>query len=111
MLLRSNPMKVDEAPTAETDIANIHLDMLGEMRVFPVTVKLGKRVPLDLLPAARELTMQVTAVAVEQARAKGLEISCKAGCGVCCRQLVPISIVEAQLLADLVAALPPEQQR
>ncbi|MEN6320067.1 MAG: YkgJ family cysteine cluster protein [Syntrophaceae bacterium] len=76
-----------------------------------MTVRLGKRVPLDLLPAARELTMQATAVVIEQARAKGREISCKAGCGACCRQLVVISIVEALSLVDLVAALPPDQQR
>jgi Fe-S-cluster containining protein len=104
-------MNADEYPTDETDIANIHLNMLGEMRVFPVTVRLGKRVPLDLLTAARELTMQAIAVVIEQARTEGRVISCKVGCGVCCRQLVPISVVEAQALADLVSALPPEQQR
>jgi Fe-S-cluster containining protein len=85
--------------------------MFGEARVFPVTVRLGKCVPLDLLPAARELTMQVTAVVVDQARAKGREISCKAGCGACCRQFVTISVVEALSLVDLVATLPYKQQR
>jgi Fe-S-cluster containining protein len=73
-------------------------------------VCLGRRTPLDLLPPARELTMQATAVAVERARAAGREIACQAGCGACCRQLVAISVVEAQSLADLVAALPCERQ-
>jgi len=104
-------MNADEAPPADTDTANIHLNMLGETRVFPVTVRLGKRVLLDLLPVARDLTMQATAVAIEKAQAKGREISCKAGCGACCRQLVAISVVEALSLVDLVAALPPEQQQ
>jgi Fe-S-cluster containining protein len=107
---REMDVNIDDATDTNTDTANIHLAMLGEMRVFPVTIRLGERTPLDLLPAARELTMQAAAVAVEQARAKGREISCRAGCGACCRQLVAISVVEAQALADLVAALPPARQ-
>jgi Fe-S-cluster containining protein len=104
-------MNTDQTPHPDTDICNIHLKMLGEARVFPVTVRLGKRVPLDLLPAARELTMQVTAVVVDQARAKGREISCKAGCNACCRHFMTISVVEVLSLVDLVAALTPKQQR
>src|SRR5687768_12376519 len=94
----------------QTDTANLHLSILGEERSFAVEVRLGKRTPLDLLPPARELTEQATAVAVAQARSGGRAISCKAGCGACCRQLVAISVVEAQALADLVAALPAERQ-
>src|SRR5262249_44693347 len=33
-------------------------------------------------------------------------ISCKAGCGACCRQLVPISEVEARNIGELVNSLP-----
>jgi Fe-S-cluster containining protein len=98
-------------PTPDTDTANIHLNLLGEQRTFSVPVQLGRRTPLDLLPAARELTMQATAVAVDQTRAQGKGISCTAGCGACCRQLVAISVVEAQALAELVAAMPAERQQ
>jgi len=103
-------MDTESSLPADTDIANIHLDMLGEMRVFPVTVRLGERVPLDLLPPARELTNRAAKVAIDQALALGRTISCKAGCGACCRQLVVISVVEAQSLANLVAAMSPERQ-
>src|SRR5438046_421758 len=101
----------NQAPAPDTDTANIHLNLLGEQRTFPVQVRLGRRTPLDLLPAARELTTQATAVAVGQAEAQGRTISCKAGCGACCRQLVAVSVVEAKALADLVAALPADRQQ
>jgi Fe-S-cluster containining protein len=97
-------------PEADLDTANIHLSLLGNECVFPVEVRLGKRTPMDLLPAARELTMQAMAVAVAGAQAQGRRISCRAGCGACCRQLVAVSVVEAMALAELVATLPTDRQ-
>lgn len=64
---------------------------------------------LDLLPAAREISDTTTALALERERAAGRAISCRAGCGACCRQLVAISLVEAESIAQLVAAMPPER--
>ena len=104
-------MSAEHSSTADTDIANIHLDMLGETRVFPVTVPLGERVPLDLLSPAHELAHHATRVVVDQALAHGRTISCRASCGACCRQLVDISVIEAVSLADMVAAMPRERQR
>ena len=37
---------------------------------------------------------------------QGHKVSCQKGCGACCRQMVPVSGVEARYLADLVEALP-----
>jgi Fe-S-cluster containining protein len=59
-----------------------------------------------LLPLLRAVAEQVVAVAVDEAAAAGQTVSCRAGCGACCRQLVPISRPEAHLIADLVDALP-----
>lgn len=64
---------------------------------------------LDLLPAARELSGKTTELALERERAAGRSISCRAACGACCRQLVAISVVEAESLAQLVAAMPEER--
>lgn len=41
----------------------------------------------------------------------GGAISCKKGCGACCRQAVPVSAPEAWLLADLVASMPPPRRK
>jgi Fe-S-cluster containining protein len=91
------------------DIANLHL-RLDTDRVIPVPIPAGASTLLDLLPAARELSNQVTAVTVDVSRAAGRDISCRAGCGACCRQLVAISVVEAESLARLVAGMPAERQ-
>ena len=59
-----------------------------------------------LLPDAQALANQVAALGADRAKRAGKSISCKAGCGACCRQLVPISPTEAHHLAGVVAALP-----
>src|SRR5262245_12146476 len=60
----------------------------------------------DLLPALQGLADALVGHASRQVEAEGHRISCRAGCGACCRQLVPISEVEARRLAELVRALP-----
>jgi Fe-S-cluster containining protein len=62
--------------------------------------------PAALLPLFRDVAEQVVGIAVDAAAARGQQVSCRAGCGACCRQLVPISRPEAHLIADLVDALP-----
>jgi Fe-S-cluster containining protein len=59
-----------------------------------------------LLPLFRAVAEQVVGFAVEDAEADGRRVSCQAGCGACCRQLVPITTTEARLIADLIDALP-----
>jgi Fe-S-cluster containining protein len=103
-----NQVEADSASPADT--ANIHLRLLDRDHTFSVPIPSGPCTVLDLLPAAQELTHQTTAVIVDDARRQGKEISCRAGCGACCRQLVVISLVEAAALAELVARMPPERQ-
>jgi Fe-S-cluster containining protein len=101
----------DHEPPAGFDTANVHLWLLGAERRFAVQVPLGRRRPMELLPPAREFTHQATAAAVRKAQEQGRTISCKAHCGACCRQLVAISVVEAQALAEMVDALPQDRKR
>ncbi|MGE5151367.1 MAG: YkgJ family cysteine cluster protein [Rhodospirillaceae bacterium] len=54
-----------------------------------------------VLPALQGL-VNATVAAAERGRA----ISCRKGCGACCRQLVPISRTEGEALLALVEALP-----
>jgi Fe-S-cluster containining protein len=93
-----------------TSSARVHMRWLETERSFPVPLPPAESTLLDLLPTARVLCHEATAAALEQARSQGKEISCRAGCGACCRQLVAISMIEAQSLADLVASMPPERQ-
>ena len=59
-----------------------------------------------MLPVFQSLAHRVIDVAVAEATKRGESVSCKAGCGACCRQLVPISLTEARAIAALVAAMP-----
>jgi Fe-S-cluster containining protein len=76
--------------------------------VDPITIALppGEVEPEALLPALQAITDAVVAHAMNATRARGREITCKAGCAACCRHLALVSDVEARSLADLVAALP-----
>jgi Fe-S-cluster containining protein len=91
--------------------AKIHLEVLGHDRELALRVRTGAARLRDLLPIAAEISRQVTAIAVTDAVAGGAQIPCKVGCAACCRQLVPISAIEARHLADVVDAMPPKRRR
>jgi Fe-S-cluster containining protein len=93
------------------DDAKVHLDVYGQTRVVDTKVRVGKDARLlDLWSTARDISEELTRASLEQAAAKGKTISCKAGCGACCRQLVPISGLEATALLDVVAKMPKDRQ-
>jgi Fe-S-cluster containining protein len=64
----------------------------------------------EFLPMLQNLTDWVMGSLSRQAQAEGRQISCKAGCGACCRQAVPISEEEALSLIELLSAMPKERQ-
>jgi len=66
--------------------------------------------PADLLPVLQSLDDALVDAAIEAVRREGKTVSCQAGCGACCRQLVPISPTEARYLAELVAGLPEDRR-
>ena len=57
-----------------------------------------------------DISSKLTDLAVAREAREGREISCRKGCGACCRQVVPLSPPEAWLVADLVAGMPPARQ-
>ena len=59
---------------------------------------------IDLLPIVDRVADAIVDSAVDEAAQQGRTVSCKKGCGTCCRQLVPISEVEARRIRDLVAS-------
>lgn len=60
----------------------------------------------DLVPLAQRITSTNVDRAVTADKREGHKVSCKKGCGACCRQLAPVSAPEAFRLADFVLALP-----
>ncbi|HEV2679517.1 MAG TPA: YkgJ family cysteine cluster protein [Rhodanobacter sp.] len=71
-----------------------------------LTVPAGPATPGQLLHLLRGLTDAVVDSAVEKSAAQDKPISCRKGCGACCRQLVPIAPTEAHRLRQLVDAMP-----
>ena len=60
----------------------------------------------QILPVIQALDDSLIAGVASQLAEAGRKISCKAGCGACCRQMVPISIFEAEALAAWIRTLP-----
>ena len=94
----------DETPqmvTATVTLGNSEWQMQTR-----VTVPAGPIHLTDLLPLARGLSDAVVGAAVNAVEESGEQISCKAGCGACCRNLVAISEVEARRLGVVIENFP-----
>jgi Fe-S-cluster containining protein len=82
------------------------------LRVGDVSLEADVEVPAGpvataaLLPVIQPVADAVVDASVRRVREAGLEISCKAGCGACCRQPVPVAFSEARMLVALVEAMP-----
>jgi Fe-S-cluster containining protein len=69
----------------------------------------GRTTLTELLPIVQNLENAIVGKVAEEAQAAGSPISCRAGCGACCRQMVPVSVFEAEALADWMQKLPEDQ--
>lgn len=95
-----------------TGVAKVTVQaMIGSRQLnLTVSVPAGPAQLDDLLPLLQIMSNEVVASAEDAARERGQAISCRKGCGACCRQLVPISPVEARHIAGLVARMPEPRQ-
>ena len=71
-----------------------------------MSIPLGMTQPIKLLPLFQSMADSFVGLALKDAETDGAKVSCQKGCGACCRQLVPISEVEACQLRDLVNDMP-----
>jgi Fe-S-cluster containining protein len=89
-----------------TSTATLRLTV-GDLQIaHPITVPNAAVPATEALPALQGLVNAVVAAAEA-----GKAISCRKGCGACCRQLVPISRTEGERLLDLVEAMPKERRK
>jgi Fe-S-cluster containining protein len=65
----------------------------------------------QLLPVIQQLEDAVVNRVGEEAKRAGRPITCRAGCGACCRQMVPVSLFEAEALMEWVRSLPEERRK
>ena len=84
---------------------------VGDLRiVHPITVPSGRVAAVEVVPALQGLVNAVVEAAEAASARSGAAISCRKGCGACCRQLVPVSRTEGERLLALVRSLPPERR-
>lgn len=65
----------------------------------------------DVVPPVYQMCSGMTELAIRRSDAEGKKVSCNAGCGVCCRQLVPLSIPEAIFLAEYIYQQPADRSQ
>lgn len=92
----------------DTLTATAELRIGSQKLQLKMLVPAGEVPPEVLLPSLQQLSDRVVKGVEDKVSRNGLEISCRKGCGACCRQLVPISPAEARLLAVIVENMPEE---
>lgn len=92
-------------------VVRIALKACNEVLEAEIRVPTAAIRPVDLLPILMSFDGAVVGVFEKDSVRQGKPITCTKGCGACCRQLVPVSEVEAQYLAELVAEMPPERRK
>jgi Fe-S-cluster containining protein len=84
-------------------VAKVGVTVGGERFESHVPVPDGPARPRDVVRTAQVLTEAI----VDRGVANSSEpISCRKGCGACCRQVVPISQPEARLIAEVLEQMP-----
>lgn len=83
----------------------INLKIAGRSLEMEMTVPTKPVKPQRMLPVFQQMTNSFVEMSVRETEAAGRKISCKAGCGACCRQGVPLAEVEAYQIAELVESM------
>ena len=107
-----NPSMDNSRAADQPDEVRVEFTLaLGEGKVHAEAIVPTVKVTLtQLLPVLQGISSSLIGAVVDQVEREGHAISCKAGCGACCRQLVPMSLFEAEAMAAWIRSLPQEQQ-
>lgn len=85
--------------------ANVQITLYGKPVELNISLSAEPVKPMRMLPVLQNITNKFVDTAIE-AFLGDEEISCKAGCGACCRQPVPLAEIEVYQIAELVEELP-----
>jgi len=87
------------------------------MELTDRTISASVRLPVapvtltELLPVLQGFSEAIVELAKARAADAGRAITCRKGCGACCRSLVPVTEAEVRHLAQVVDELPSERRR
>lgn len=91
---------------SETRTASFTLDFPERRIDAKIELPLGSVRLVVLALKMLTISSEVSDMAFQAARGIGYEVSCKKGCGACCRQLVPLSPPEAAMIFEFVESMP-----
>ena len=99
-----------ESSTPPMERVSFKLPVGGAFLNVSANLPAGRTTLTQLLPVIQNLENAIIGRIGEEATQAGTPISCRAGCGACCRQMVPLSYFEAEALADWFNTLPAERR-
>jgi Fe-S-cluster containining protein len=104
---------MDQQPPAPQNLVEVKfsLSLAGGQLSATVQVPAGASNLVQILPLLQGLDDAFIDDAASELAAAGQPISCKQGCNHCCYHAVPISLVEAEALAEWIRTLPADQQQ
>ncbi len=90
---------------------SVTLKVLGQPLRFDLELPAQPVKVRRMLPVFQQMSSSLAGISAGIVEEAGMEITCKAGCGACCRQLVPLAIPEAHSISELVSSMPEERQK
>jgi Fe-S-cluster containining protein len=103
------PEDPPEQPDSSTVVASFTLPLGAASIQVTVQLSTARTTLTQFLPVIQNVENAIVEKIAQEANDAGRPISCRAGCGACCRQMVPISIFEAEALTAWLATLPEAQ--
>jgi len=88
----------------------LRLKVSGELVEMTLTIPESKVPPQTMLPVFQQMTDSFVGAMSARATREGAPVTCGAGCSACCRQLIPLSEIEASTLTSHIRALPEPRQ-
>ncbi len=98
------------APEPQMQVRTVEMPTPDGVLRGKVAVKVGPMSLAALVPTACQLTDGLVARAVRLEVEAGRAISCQAGCGACCRHMVPVSPPEALYLMNVIDSFEPARR-
>jgi Fe-S-cluster containining protein len=90
--------------------AKVTLTVHGRRLDLTMSVPNAKVPASAMLPLFRKVAEDFLDMGIADGEAAGNQVSCQKGCGACCRQLVPISPIEAREIARVVQQMEPTRR-
>jgi Fe-S-cluster containining protein len=91
--------------------ANFTLKIGEDLLAMEASVPDARTSAVELIPVFQKLTDQIVAHSIELTERNGKTISCKAGCGACCKQPVPVTLLELEHLNSVIKKMPEQRQQ